>query len=36
MANEIEKIKVELPDAELVALADRIVQVVVPLASMKR
>ena len=28
MANEIEKIKVELPDAELVALADRIVQVV--------
>ncbi len=28
MANEIERIKVELPDAELVALADRIVQVI--------
>ena len=28
MANEIEKIKVELPDAELVALADRIVKVI--------
>ena len=28
MANEIETIKVELPDAELVALADRIVRVI--------
>ena len=28
MANEIENIKVELPDAELVSLADRIVQVI--------
>ena len=28
MANDIEKIKVELPDPELVSLADRIVQVI--------
>ena len=28
LANEIEKRNVELPDAELVALADRIVQVI--------
>lgn len=28
MANEIEKIKVELPDPELLSLADKIVQVI--------
>jgi hypothetical protein len=28
MSNEIEKIKVELPDPELVSLADKIVQVI--------